>query len=366
MNFIDRTIQPAIEFIKSIKTNETVLIVYGHDSDTVCSAAILFKLLKRLGISPKTLNLELNFTITKVDLERIEKIKPKRILIPDIAQIDQKIINSLRKFSQVLIIDHHVPVKYSGVTYCNPRNFKNTAYIPVTYLSYQIYKNILSKTDVDWIAGIGTLGDHAVKNCLDLFFELKGRRKELVGDVEFVDEKLFDGTEIGKLTKVIDSGRVVKGREGAKLAFEILVESRGYNDILNWRTKKAKILHKYFEFVSYEFNRLLEDFFKSNRRIGKLIVFEIKSRVKIKSSFAGYLPQFFDDEIILVYQKDGKFFDISLRRGKNVKTDLGILVGKVAKAIPNSTGGGHPAAAAARIPVRYFKKFVSGIGKAIK
>src|SRR3989338_6230418 len=105
---IEEVIRPAVKFIEGIKRTDKVAIVHGHDNDSICSAAIVYKLLeKTCKIEPKLIISGMNSSVTEDVLDAVKKFKPNHVVIVDLAEIPVRILTELRNISQVLIIDHH-------------------------------------------------------------------------------------------------------------------------------------------------------------------------------------------------------------------------------------------------------------------
>lgn len=353
---LEETINPAVSFLESLKQKDKVAIIHGHDSDSICSAAIFYRLLENLKIKTELVISELNFSVLENTVKKIKNIKPTRTIIVDIPDIGVSILTELRNLSKVMIVDHHIPKGYVKITYVNPRIYDRDVYLPATYLSYKIYEKFFDTKEIAWIAGIGTLADMGMKNCEDLFEKIKNSYKELVDDLKPVDEILFDNSLLGKLTKIVDSAGVVKNKQGSVFALQDLIKSKDYKEIL-----KNKKLMVYFNITEREFKKAVGDFKKNKKTVNNVLLYEIKSKLKLKSPLATYLERFFDDKVLAIYQKEDNFFNISLRRGKNLRTDLAELAKELVSDIPNSMGGGHPVAAGARIPIKYLNKFVNNL-----
>ncbi len=361
MSIVEETIQLAIKFINSIKSKDKVAIVYGHDNDSVCSAAIIYKLLKNIyKIESNLIVSGLNSAVTTDVLETIKKIEPSQVIIVDISDVSVNILTKLRNISQVMIIDHHAPKGYVKITYVNPRVFDKEIYLPATYLCYKIYEKFLDAKEILWIAGVGTLSDMGLKNCNDLFESIKLENKELVGNNENIDEILFDNSLLGKLSKIFDSARVVNGVEGSVSALNALIKAKNYQAVLKGEYG-AKYLLKLHVVSEKEFNRLIKDFEKKKKRIKKIILYEVKSKYNMKSPLATYLAKNLTNEVLVIYQKSGKYIDASFRRGKVCIVDLNQLASNSVKNIPDSNGGGHIQAAGCRFPSRYLDKFLRNL-----
>lgn len=358
---IRKTISCAIEYIKTIKPSDKVVIVHGHDCDSICSAAIVFKLLTSFNIKPQFVISELNFTIGNNTIEKIEKMKPSYVIVVDIADISEK-LDELKRGRNVLVIDHHMPKGYTGIFYSNPRLYDAKIYLPATYIAYKIYENFSNVKEIVWIAGIGVLADNGIKFCNDLKVKIKSLYPDLVDDVELIDEKLFESSLLGKLTKIVDSAQIINGVEGSILALNALLKANSYREILEGKFSESEKLLKLYKKSEDEFNRLVNDFNKNKKELrGKIIIYEIESKFDFKSSLSSYLGKFFDDKIIIIYQKDGEFCNISFRRGRKVDIDLNKLAKESVTGIPKSSGGGHPQASGARVPRKYLNEFFENV-----
>lgn len=362
MGIIEETIKLAVEFFKLMKRGSKVAIVHGHDNDSICSAAIIYKMLKVVyKIEPKLIISGLNSAVTEDVLENIKKIKPDYVIIVDISDVNVNIMTELRNISQVMIIDHHVPKGYVKITYVNPRIFDKEIYIPATYLCYRIYGEFLEPKEILWVAGVGTLSDMGLKYCIDLFEAIKNESKELVENNENIDEILFDSSLLGKLAKIFDSARVVNGMDGSVRALNILIKHDNYQDVLKGKSSDTKNLLEWHWVAEKEFNRLAQDFDKMKKQIKKLVLYEVKSKYNMKSPLATYLAKNMAHEILVIYQKSGKYIDVSFRRGKVSIVDLNQLASSSVKNIPDSNGGGHIQAAGCRFPAKYLNNFLRNL-----
>lgn len=358
---VEETINPAIEFIKKIKPKDKVAIVHAHDNDSICSAAIIYKLLKNLyKIESRLIISGLNSSVTEDVLDSIKRMKSDYVIIVDISDVRVSLFTELRNISQVMIIDHHMPKGYVKITYINPRVYDKEIYLPATYLCYKIYDKFLDPKEILWIAGIGTLSDMGLKNCNDLFESIKMENKELVENNENIDEILFDNSLLGKLAKIFDSARVVNGVEGSVYALDILTKAEGYQEVLNGKSESKKLLG-WFAVSEKEFNRLVKDFEKKKKQIKKIILYEVKSKYNMKSPLATYTAKKLANEVLVIYQKSGKYVDVSFRRGKVCIVDLNQLASNSVKNIPDSNGGGHIQAAGCRFPEKYLGKFLRNL-----
>lgn len=358
---VESTIKTAIDFIDKIDSGDRVVIAHGHDNDSICSAVVLYRLLKNFKkVQAALFATKDNFALRDEDADEIAKMEPNHIIMVDIAHASPTAhVEKTLSSNSTLVIDHHEPIKIPGVVCCNPRNYDKKIYMPVSYIMYKIYEKFGDASGVAWIAGIGVLSDHAVSIAADLFDQIKKTNPKLLGKTALKEEELFSYSVLGTLAKIFDSARIVEGRIGSTLAAMVLSRAKSYEEIINPKNHDAEKLMNWSEIVRKEFKRLVADFNKKRKLIKRNIIFyEIPSKLFIKSSLSGYLVQFYGDKILVVAQKVGSELDVSFRRGENVKTDLSKLAKKAVSGIPGAEGGGHEAASGARIPVKYISRFL--------
>jgi single-stranded DNA-specific DHH superfamily exonuclease len=361
---VERTIGPAIEHIKKIKATDRVVIFHHNDCDGCCSAAVMGILMKKLfGATPRLVPADVEEET--LDFRAIEKTCRgyQHLIVLDFPAFKISDMPEKGDGISVLVLDHHPVRPMPNVTYCNPRLFDAAAYIPVSYLAYQIYKNLIGGADACacWIAAAGTLGDYDISLCTDLFNELKGIHPELIGNFELSGGVLYEESLLGKIVKIIDSCRAVGGSTGVELVTRFLVAARDYRQLVDGTTPEAKEMLAFFERSESEIKRMVDDFKVNARRIGRIVFYEVVSPLKLKSTLATRIQRHSDSEVIVLAQKSGGIYNISLRRGPKSKVDLNSLIGRGVSNIPNSRGGGHEAAAGGTIPAGFLDTFLENL-----
>jgi len=297
-------------------------------------------------------------------LKKISREKIKFVIFLDTSDVNQQHLDKIREYAKILIVDHHIPKKYYGINYVNPRLKKSKIYIPTTCLAYSIYES--NKKNMLWLAGVGILSDHGVRNCLHIFEELKRKNPDLIENVKsrnivFDENVLFDNSMLGMLTKIIDSGRVVKGIDGAKFVIKTLLKTNNYEKLLYGSAKQTETILRWYCISKKEMENLINDFEKRKKKIGRVLFYEFKSKLKIKSSLAGTLSDKYKDKIIVISQLQRSNYKISMRRGKNLNVNLSKMIKTAISDIPGASGGGHPEAVGGTIPKKYMKFFLKNI-----
>jgi len=348
-------IKKSLDFIR--KSGEKIGIIYGHDCDSIASAAIIFKLMKKLNKKPKLIVSTLNYSVTEKEIEKVKKSKLDSCFILDIGNVPRKAIEELNKSVPIAIIDHHIPKRFKVSCYINPRLENPRAYIPVSYLVWKMYSKFFDPRDTDWIAAIGVLGDHGVEENKDLFLFLKKNKKELIKG-KLTTEYLFKNTLLGKITKMINSSSIVKKRVGVLYSTKKLIKSKSYLDVLNDEKLKS-----WNQIVEKELKKIENDFEKHKIIWGKILFYIVKSKYPIKSTFAGSLPRKFKNKIILIGQKIGRRYEFSVRRGENCNVDLSLFVKNLSRMVKNLEGGGHPSASGFRVPEKEIDELIEKLKK---
>lgn len=354
------TIEDALPFLRSIKADEKVLVAHGHDNDTICSAIIMQRIVGHFTeASAELFPLKDNFAVSDEDVAAMKKLDYDRLIIVDIAHVATEKAMKLIDHKDTLFIDHHQPIKFKNAVYCNPRLFDKHIYMPVSYLTYRLYESFGEASRVAWIAAVGVLSDHGMAVSKDLFDFVYKLDPKLLGEKCADEEELFTHSTLGKLAKVLDNARVVKGREGAVFAANTLQILKSYKSLINGGTDDTARLKEWSGMAEKEFRRLVTDFNRKRKLLkGNVIFYEIPSKMNIKSSLGGYLVQFCPENVLVLAQQKDRMMDVSLRRGKRDGTDLNKMAQRAVKGIPGGAGGGHEAASGARLPMKYLPKFL--------
>lgn len=344
-------LRAAFKFLKIC--GEEVGIAFGHDCDSIASAGIFSKLLKKLEKKPRLFVAELNYSITEKDLEKMRGARVNSVVLLDLGDVPPELIAKATNFFPVLIVDHHLPKPYKTY-YVNPRIKDVKAYIPTSYLCWLIYKKFF-ENGVDWIAGVGTLADFGVRGNEKLFREIKKMNPELVrGRIN--QKNLFERSILGFLVKFLDSARIVNGKKGASYAARVLAKIENWNELV-----EDDKLFNWFNTSEKEIKEELKKLKKKSKVVGEVVFYLVESKLNLKSSIASYSKEIFPNKVVAIGQRFGNYYEISFRSKK--KIDLSSLVSRLTRIIPNSSGGGHPSAAALRIPAKSLNYFLEKLSK---
>lgn len=306
------------------------ILVYHRDADGVCSAAILMKFFPEFESIPRE-----GPIIDKQFFRHIVSKKPKVLVFLDMP-IDQewkkvlKFCEDLREL-KIIIIDHHLPEKNMNsprIIHINPM-FKADVYQPASCVIFELFRQM--KYDVipfRWISIIGIIGDYGIRDCEWMFEE----HKKEGGDPH---------CELSKMSDIISSSITLKGTKGTEKSLRLLIKSSKYEDF-----KKSDELSEWNKIVQREVKRIVNDFERRKWRAGKVILYEIKSKMNITSIIATITAEKYPKNIIIIRKKSGDHWKISLRYQAGTMS-----VGDLAKYASRNigSGGGHVKSAGALV-----------------
>jgi single-stranded DNA-specific DHH superfamily exonuclease len=354
----------AIEFIKSCKGK--TIIIYDTDGDGISAAVVLAKTLKRLFRKyPKVIPGDHDLAyLTKNNYDEISRQKADNIITVDIP-VDKKVeyILRLSKKHRVLIIDHHQIHKnmnmYKNIVHVNPLLWKSK--IPsFSYASSKIAFDICNKVtnieDIDWIAGVGIIGDYAGSSWKGFLDRIYRKYPYLKGKNNYSFEN-----KLGYINHLITSGYYSK-REGAKLGFDTCLNAESPLDIIRLKSPSAKKLKKLYDKIERDIKHTMKVWRKEAEIIEKkkLIILKLKTKFPIQSPISTKISIKKPNYTVIVAVRSGNKIHISLRR-QDRKVNCGKLASNATKNLKNANGGGHAPAAGGKIIAKDWEKFKRNI-----
>jgi len=340
----------AINFLKDLEENEDVVIIFNNDADGITSCAILMKFLDTKKIKPYIISQPM--PPDKNLMKRVQLSLPRKMIFLDMA-IDQEsnIINRLKSFCSILVIDHHKiyrDLNEDGVVHYNPRFDDPNVYQSTAYLSYKIVSELMDLEDSLWISAAGMVGDYNLNYSQDLVkkaekkYDVKELRTSIVGRIAHM-------TEAAKSTKTMSCEEIVQK----------LFEAKDYKEIVT----SGKFLNPYNE-IEKEITIIKKDFEKSAEVIGNLMLYNIKSKYNLSSVISTIVSGDHLDKIVIVWEQKGNKIKMSTRNQGN-DFDLDTILKKAIRGMKASAGG-HKKAAGAVIEAQdwdTFKKRLISIAK---
>ncbi len=315
--------EKAKKFLLSLKECS---LVYHSDADGVCSAALLAKLLgnKIKMVSP---NDSYGIRITDRLLEEING--HESCIFVDLA-VNQWDYGKIRP--ETLVIDHHATKKdlnREGFIHINPRIKNPETYIPASRLVYELLREMDKGMEkYAWIAAVGTLGDKG---------SLKGMAVSGKEDLKF-------------LADVIEANKGVRGINGIIKCYKIFAGAQTPQDVTD--SGLIKTYHRFqkaLDDTETDFKYHSEHFRKKNAYL-----YKVYNKYKITSTLSTVLSEKEPDAAFFIYKKD-KVLSMSARC-QSQRINVAELMERLSRGI--GTGGGHPPAAAANVPLKNSDKFM--------
>ena len=316
--------EDALNFLKNLKGS--VKIVTHRDVDGVCALAILLKFLEKREIKEE-------HKFVEVYIDNLSK--KEQMIFLDLG------LDNIARFisSKTLVIDHHpYSNKINNIAFYNPRETDKNAYLPASYLVYEVVSEIENIENLKWIAAVGVVGDRGDLNseiCRDFIKEF---RKE---DLELASRYIF-------------SAELLDRDEGLERVLQILKNSKNLDEFLG-----SSYLKECYKKIQNEVASLKKKIEKENN----IIFVEIYTKLNLKSIVASQFLEKYENSVVVVYCLRGDYYYISART--NTDIDLGKVFKNVAETL-GCPGGGHEKAAGARVNANKIEIFKEELISAIK
>ncbi|MFT4325912.1 MAG: DHHA1 domain-containing protein [Candidatus Woesearchaeota archaeon] len=370
---VDTIIQKSWDSLQSfLETSENIALFYDDDPDGISSGVQLKRLFEKLG---KNVPLLLHFNEKKKPFSEdfinlLKKHNVDTLVTTDYNIAGFGLYDAYKKCVEtndlkVAIIDHHndsADYDNEKTLELNISKLQNTLvggqYCCAKYVNdiVRAYDTALADS-LAWIATIGIIGDSNaitwktfVNNTIEKTNSLYVDEKEMLS-INDVDDVYL--TPFGMCSNYMFFG-IAKGSEEVQRIFDIVDKSPSIFELAKQLKQYEPIKEEVYDYVENY------DYFIKNMggALGESNIFEleIKSENKIVSIVANLLGYKDKDTIFLVYQKVGDVIFTSIRGGDNA-INLGAILNICCQDIPGANGGGHKAAAGAKVPVDSFNTF---------
>ncbi len=324
------------------------LLVYHHDADGICAAALLLKFFPKMKSMP-------------IEGPRLDSRTAKGILShgADVVifvdlPVDQEFekLMQIKKKAMVAVIDHHIPerdLSRWSILHINPKlqptkvgasrargtKMEKDVYLPASYMVYKLMEKLGKKpAPYKWVSCIGIYGDYGFSDCASFLSSCEITRDEM---------KL--GAEL------LSSAVTMKGLKGSATALKYLVSADSYIDF----TRNTE-LKSWKKRVSREFNEIMSRFDGGKELYPEagLVVYEIRSKFNLTSAVSNRLSELLPDFVVMIKKRSGRGragsgrpvveWKLSLRC-QSGRVNLGKTVKDCADGV--GSGGGHVKAAGA-------------------
>lgn len=345
-------------YLRSITTDDTVLILQHWDMDGSASAAIISRIIETVrdrGADMVTIPEDRRHQIgdrTKDQLDDVDKF-----IVVDMSVKADHVTEITETYDvEMLIIDHHTYDRIpEDAVFKNPRIENDDVYIPAAKVCNDIASSF--DLDTDWIAGLGIIQDFGVKQCPDIFERLKDQYPRYFPD-NLTQDTLAKRCRYGTYSTVMNVKPYKDTEHCVEVAFDALNEAKGLKYLES--TDGYHELETYHEAMEEECNRIQNRFEgeKDAYEDKKLVLFEFESDFHINSSIATQISLDRPEWAYIVMKRDGERINVS-SRCQSGRVDLGA---KLQAALPEDVGpdaeaGGHKKAAGASLGREHLEAF---------
>ncbi len=322
------------------------LFFYDDDADGLAA----FLLLYRLHREGKSVVLKAATILTSAFLRKVEEYNPDKIIILDIPDVQQEFIDAAHR--PIFWLDHHQPVQRTNVHYFNPVVKDPRAYVPTTYLAWQV-----SQQESDrWIAAVGCLADWYWPDFMPEFQKIYPHLLSPQADLTIAVYK----EQIGILVKMFFF--LLKGSTSdVRKSVSILSRIQSPDEILKQGSAAGKFLYKRFEMINQKYQALL---IQAKARVSrnKLVLFEYTDQEwSFTINLANELSALYPQKVIIIARKHAGEMKCSLRAQVPILPALQQALQEI-----NGRGGGHPNACGAAIKEEDWERFLQAFKGGLK
>ena len=349
MGLSGKLIERLRAIIEKISIKDKIAIVHHTDPDGITSGVLAAKLIERLRHKQADVITNAGGGKAMIDEDTVNSVKGMDyVIITDIAAEQcEETIRKIAEKSQVIIIDHHKiygELNEPKIFVIKPQligNYTGSDY-PASKFVFDIGNLFVDMNDLDWIAGIGTIGDMCGKYWKE-FIENTLKKYELETKENYMD------TLLGKGASMISCAESYS-HDNIELCFNIIYKAESINDVIN-----SKIAD-YEKEIQRELDRLIELFEKDAIHKDDILFFEMSSKYKVKGPLSTILSVSHPNNTLIIADTSTDPIRVSARR-QDGKVAVNDLLENAIKGIEGATGGGHKPAAAAAVPKSHYTEF---------
>jgi single-stranded DNA-specific DHH superfamily exonuclease len=335
--------------IKDLIVNaKKISLIFDLDTDGVCSAKIVFEAVNRMQKEISDFFPGASGNLNDESLIRgLKNAEPDLIIIVD----DELRKNSaiIKNFNcNILVIDHHgiqdLPIG-KNIHYFNLKLEGNNTYTPACKLCFDLFSKIVDIKDLDWISAIGIISDSgAIHHQKFLKKVFKKYSEEIKDDKDYLSDSFF-----GYLGNIINTGKIVKGKDGALMALRILQESSSPKDFL----QKAYELRQLCDDVNLYLKEMSLDFESKKESYENLDLYfyTFNPKFKIGSVLSTIVSFKHPNKTVVIFSKKSRIISISYRH-QDKKVDMNLLARQSIKGLKHAGGGGHVPAAGGHVQTK--------------
>ncbi|MFA5333424.1 MAG: DHH family phosphoesterase [Candidatus Nanoarchaeia archaeon] len=325
-----------------------ISLVFDLDTDGVCSAKIVFEAVNRMQKEVSDFFPSASGNLNDDSLiNGLKNAEPDLIIVVDDEVRKDCLI--VKNFDcNILVIDHHsIQDLPSGknIHYFNPKIEGNLSYIPASKYCFDLFSKIVDISDLDWVSAVGIISDSGAihhKEFLKKVFEKYSQ--EIKEDTDYLSDSFF-----GYLGDIINTGKIVKGNDGALMALRVLKDSSTPKDFLQNAYELRQLcddVNSYLKEISLDFESRKE--FYENL---DLYFYTFNPKYKIGSVLSTIVSFKHPDKTVVIFSKKSKIVSISYRRQDKL-VDMNQLARQSIKGLKSAGGGGHVPAAGGHVQAK--------------
>ncbi len=303
-----------------LKNNDRLLFIHHWDCDGLCSAALLYRLLKKLN---QNINIKMmmpgigNYFLSENDLEKIKTENPGYLFVIDMALPESNILLLEKAIENVYIFDHHKQARIKEVVHINPTIDKGSNSF---YPSTGWVLNDFFDQQQDIFSILGAIGDQGEKV----------KNNNIVKKV--LEENDLTFGQCDNIVKVIDSNYIINNKNDINKTIIFLKENA---DNIGSVLQNKDLTGNRFRIEKEISDQIKMGFIEDKEK--KIIIKKFESKFNIISDLTRILAAQFPGYIIVVINNLIKINNIYIRSSRE-KIDLTPIIGLAKKYNYNSGG----------------------------
>lgn len=322
-----------------------ISLIFDLDTDGVCSAKIVFEAVNRMQkeISDFFPSASGNLNDDSL-INGLKNAEPDLIIIVDDELRKDSLI--VKNFNcNIIIIDHHsiqdLPVG-DNIHYFNLKIDNDLTYTPACKYCFDLFSEIVDIKDLDWVSAIGIISDSGAIHHKEFLKKVFSKySQEIKEDKDYLSDSFF-----GYLGDIINTGKVIKGNDGALMALRILKDSSTPQNFLENAYELRQLcdeVNLYLKEMSLDFESRKEAYENLD-----LYFYTFNPKYKIGSILSTIVSFKHPDKTVIIFSKKSKIISISYRR-QDKMVDMNLLARQSIKGLRRAGGGGHVPAAGGHV-----------------
>lgn len=326
-----------LDFLDSIGLYDKVAILTHNDLDGLASGLFLEKILEVKGIKVDYIQfLDIRSDMVKEASVKLNELGITKVFFSDlnVESIDYEGFEDLKREKGVFLIDHH-PTRENIKDISNM--VKTSSEDCAALVTFVLGGDFLDSELWGWLVCSAIFADYAFRS-----------EKNLKFVQSFYPEVTLENisSSIPGLNARRISSALIYYRNDIQYVYN-LVKERNIDE-----------LSEIHELIEEEVYKMVDNFSENKEYYpqNEIYFYEIKSRFDILSYVATLIGGTDPEKNFLFMYRTKDFVKFSAR-SSGLKLDMGHLMNEGTEGLPNSEGGGHVPAAAAKVPEEYVEIF---------